>query len=118
MGTFSDNLQSVSNTLLTTYGETISFVRWSTSEYNTTTGAVDPMTSTSFTGKAHPSSYRIEEIDGQTIQVNDIQAIVYTTTEPLIEDQATIDTVNYRVMNVEKLRAQGEDIVYLLQLRV
>lgn len=118
MGTFSDNLQNVANTLLTDYGQTISFERWSTSEYNTATGGVEPLEATTFTGKAHLSSYRRDEIDGQTVQIDDINAIVYSTTAPLIEDQATVDSVNYRVMNVEILKAQGEAIVYRLQLRV
>lgn len=118
MGTFSTNLKSVANTLLTTYGQTISFVRWASSEYNTATGGVEPVSSTTFSGIGHLSTYRLDEIDGQTIQVNDIQAIVYSTTEPQIEDEATIDSVTYRVQNVEKLQAQGEAIVYRLQLRI
>lgn len=118
MGTLSTNLRNVANILLTNYGQTISFVRWSTTEYNTTTGGVEPVNSTTFSGRAHPSTYRLDEIDGQTIQLNDIRAIVFSATEPLIEDEATMDDVVYRVMNVEKLQAQGEAIVYRLQLRV
>lgn len=118
MGTFSTNLKNTANTLLTNYGQTISFVRWSLSEYNVATGGVEPTGSSTFTGKAHPSRYRIDEIDGALIQENDIKALVYTTTEPLVDDEATIDSITYRVMDVEKLQAQGEAIVYRLQLRV
>jgi hypothetical protein len=118
MGVFSDNLQTVANRLLTNYGQSISFVRWTTTEYNVATGAIDPVNSTAFSGVVHPASYRTDEIDGQIVQVNDIKAIVYCTTEPLIGDEATVDSVKYRIMNVEKLNAQGEAIVYRLQLRV
>jgi hypothetical protein len=118
MGAFSTNLKGVANKLLTTYGQSISFVRWVTTEYNTATGGVDPVTSTTFSGLGHPSSYKLDEIDGQTIQVNDVKMIVYSTSEPKIEDEATVDSVVYRVMNVDKLQAQGEAIVYRLQLRV
>lgn len=118
MGTFSASLKSTADRLLTTYGQTISFVRYTVGDYDTTTGAVSTTASTSFSGMCHPSSYRQDEIDGQTIEVNDIKAIVYSTTAPLIEDEATVDSVVYRVMNVEKLQAQGEAIVYRLQLRV
>lgn len=117
MGAFSDSLQSVANSLLTDYGQTISFVRWSLSEYDPVTGGVEPTGSSTFTGKAHPSRYRIDEIDGTLIQENDIQALVYSTTEPLIDDEATMDSIVYRVQDVEKLQAQGEAIVYRLQLR-
>lgn len=118
MGTFSTNLKNVANNLLTTYGQSVAFRRYTTTEYNTATGAVDPVNTTTFTALAHPSTYRLNEIDGQTVQVNDIKAIVYSTTEPRIEDEATIDSVVYRVMNVEKIQAQGEAIVYRLQLRI
>ncbi len=118
MGDFSSSLKNVANRLLNTYGQSISFVRWATTEYNTATGGVDPVNSTTFSGLCHPNTYRLDEIDGTTIQVNDIKAIVYSTTEPKIEDEATIDSVVYRVMNVEKVQAQGEAIVYRLQLRV
>lgn len=118
MGTFSTNLKAVASRLLTTYGQTISFVRWTTTEYNAATGGVDPVEPTSFSGSVHPNTYKLDEIDGQTIQVNDINALVYSTTEPKIEDEATVGSVVYRVMNVEKLQAQGEAIVYRLQLRI
>lgn len=118
MGTFSTNMKNVANSLLTNYGQDISFVRWTTSEYNTATGAVEPMQSTTFSGKGHPNNYRLDEIDGETIQVNDVRLIVYSVTAPQIQDEATVDSVIYRVMNVEKLQAQGEAIVYRLQLRV
>ena len=118
MGAFSSNMKNVANKLLSTYGQSVSFVRWTTTEYNTATGGVDPVTSATFSGLGHPSSYKLDEIDGQTIQVNDVKMIVYSTSEPQIEDEATVDNVKYRVMNVEKIQAQGEAIVYRLQLRV
>lgn len=118
MGTFSTNLKAIALRLLNTYGQTISFVRWTTTEYNAATGGVDPVEPTSFSGSAHLNTYKLDEIDGQTIQVNDINALVYSTTEPKIEDEATVDSVVYRVMNVEKLQAQGEALVYRLQLRI
>lgn len=117
MGTFSNNLQSVANRLLTAYGETVTFTRVSSSEYNTVTGGVEPMSSTTFTAVAHPSKYRLDEIDGEVIEVSDIKLIVYTTTEPVIGDQVDLDNVTYRVMNVEKVKAQGEVIMYRLQIR-
>jgi len=118
MGTFSTNLKGVANTLLTTYGQSVTFTRDTTTEYNTATGGVDLVNSATFTGLIHPSTYRLDEIDGQTIQVNDIKAIVYSTTEPLLEDSVSVDSVIYRVMNIEKVQAQGVAIVYRLQLRV
>lgn len=111
-------MKAVASRLLITYGQAIEFERWSTNEYNTTTGAIDPVSSITFSGVCHPSTYRLDEIDGVNVQANDIQVIVYSTTEPRIDDEATLDDIVYRVQNVEKVNAQGEAIVYRLQLRV
>jgi hypothetical protein len=117
MGSFSDRMKATANRLLIKYGQAIVFVRWATEEYNTETGEVEPVSSTTFSAMCHPGNYTIDEIDGILVQANDINAVVYSTTEPKIDDEATVDNVKYRVMNVEKIKAQGEAIVYRLQLR-
>lgn len=118
MGTFSTNMKATANTLLTDKGESVTFSRWATSEYNVATGGIEPTTETTFTGVGHPMEYKATEIDGTTVEANDVKLLVYTTTQPLIEDTVTVGSVNYRIMRVEELRAQGEAIVYRLQLRV
>lgn len=117
MGTFSTGLKSVASSLLTTYGQSVTFTRYSTTEYNVVTGSVEPLQATTFSGVGHPSVYAADEIDGETIQRGDIRLMLYSVTEPLIEDEASVDSVDYRVMSIEKLQAQGEAIVYRLQLR-
>lgn len=117
MGAFSTSLKSVASRLLTDYGQAVTFTRYSTTEYNVTTGSVEPLQATTFSGVGHPSVYATDEIDGETIQRNDIMLMLYSVTAPVIDDEASIDSVAYRVMNVEKLQAQGEAIVYRLQLR-
>lgn len=117
MGALSTRSKATASRLLTAYGQSVTFSRNTTTEYNTATGSVEPLTTTSFTAVGQPTSYRLDQIDGQTIQQNDIRLVVYTVTEPLIEDIASIDSVDYRVMNIEKVNAQGGAIVYRLQLR-
>jgi hypothetical protein len=118
MGTFSTSLKNTALSLLTTYGQQVTFTRHVTSEYNVNTGSVDSVSTTTYTCYVHPSSYNLSEIDGQTIQLNDVALIVYSTTEPLIQDEASIDNIIYKVLAVEKVKAQGEAIIYRLQLRV
>lgn len=118
MGTFSTNLKNTALSLLTKYGQEVTFTRYGTSEYNVATGSVDNVSTTTYTCYAHPSSYNLSEIDGQTIQINDVALIVYSTTEPLIQDEASIDSITYKVLAVEKMKAQGEAVLYRLQLRV
>lgn len=115
---FASNLQNVALRLLTDKGETITFRRHTVGSYNVSTGGVDPVTSTTFTGVGHPSNYELREIDGTRVQANDVSLLVYVTTEPDMEDIVTIDSVNYKIQQINKIRAQGTNIVYRLQLRV
>lgn len=118
MGVLSTNLKAIASSLLTDFGETVTFIRETTSEYNVNTGAVDPVTTTTYSGNGYTRFYTINEIDGNIVQQNDIFLLVYTTTEPVVNDTVSVDSVLYRVMNVEKLKAQGENVLYRVQLRV
>lgn len=115
--TFATDMQAAALDLLTDFGQSLTFTRYSSNAYNPSTGGVDPVTSTTYTGYGHPSSYSSDEIDGTMIQVNDIKLLLYTTTTPDIQDSVTIDSNLYRVENVEFVKAQGSNIYYKLQLR-
>lgn len=111
------NLQNTASDLLSGYGQQAVFIRWSNTEYNVATGGVDPVVSSTFSTYGHPSTYRFDEVDGVNIQYKDIKFLTYSATEPLIDDECTVDSQAYRVMNVEKLNVQGGVVAYRLQLR-
>lgn len=119
MGTFSTNLTATALRLLTKFGQSITFTR-------TTEGAFDPATNTTaagsdsnYTGFAHPSEYTRFERDLESVRQDDIKLLVQqTTTEPEIGDRFTLDSVIYEVLEVDKIKAQGDTIIYKLQGRV
>lgn len=117
MTTFAGRMRSVANTLLSKYGRSVTFTRYVTGEYNPVTGAVVNTSSTTYSGVAHPSSYSLFEVASTNVQQDDIDLLIYTTIEPLIEDICSVDLQTYKVMNVDKIVAQNSVIVYKVQLR-
>ncbi len=115
---FATNMQATTLRLLTLYGRPVTLGRVAEGTYNTATSAVAAGTTTSYSGKGHPSPYKLSDIDGALVQGGDIDLLLYSSTEPLVGDTASINSLSYKVMGVNKLNAQGLNIAYKLQLRV
>lgn len=116
--TFATNMQAVASNLLTKYGRSVSFSRTVEGAYNPTTSETGSGTITTYTGLAHPAPYTVAEIATGTVSVKDVKLLTYCATLPLIGDTAIVDSDTYRVMNVDRVSAQGTDIIYRLQLRI
>lgn len=117
---FATNMIATARRLIQTYGESITLQRVAEGAYVPTTGAVGAATTTNYTAYGAPVDYNQAEVDGATIRTTDIKLWLElpTTVTPLVGDTATFNSVTHRVITVEKLRAQGSEIVYVLQLRV
>lgn len=122
---FATNMQSTALQLLSTYGQSVAFRREVEGTYDPSTAATGSDTVTIYNGYAHPAPYTANELrssSGSTtddlIQKGDVKLLTYTTTEPLVGDTVTLDTVVYRVMAVDKLVAQATKIAYKLQIRI
>lgn len=114
---FATNMQTVASNLLTSYGRSITLSRVTEGAYDTATSSLTPGSTTSYSGYGHPSPYTTEEVDGSTVLIDDIKLLLYTSSTPLVGDTATLDSIVHRVISVQKLSAQGINIVYKLQLR-
>lgn len=118
MGAFSTSLSDAATSLLTNFGESVTFERVTEGSYNPSTSDVGASTTTTFTGYGHPGPFSNNEIDGELIRATDISLITKVSTEPQEGDTVTLSSTEYRVMSVTKLRAQGVNIVYRVQLRI
>lgn len=126
MSTFSDEMAAVGLELLTEFGEAVSFSRAGAGTYNTSTGAITGAgADTAYTGYAVPVDYDNSEISGQLtgrgelINRGDVKLFVNaTTTVPLPADKVTLDSVEYRVMDVRKYAINSENVLYELQIRI
>lgn len=115
--TFSSDMQEAALSILSDLGQSLTFSRYTNSEYNPASGAVERVSSTTYTGYGNPSQYNLKDIDGEIVQQNDINLILYCTSEPNLDDEVTLDSDIYHIINIQKMNAQGSTIVYRLQLR-
>ncbi len=115
---FYQAMQNTANRLLMFYGRQVNLRRVDETNYNVDTGEITDGTELDYTAYAHPSQYDINEIDGVSIKKGDIRLLMYSVTEPAVGDVATVDAKNYRVLDVQKVSAQGQNIVYRVQIRI
>lgn len=116
--TFAVDMQAVAASLLSEFGQVLTFTRNTNTIYNPATGGVDAVSSATYSGYGHPSFYSLAETDGTLVQTNDVRLLVYSTTAPTQQDTVLLDSIVYQILTVQKVNAQGSTIVYRLQLRV
>lgn len=119
MSTFSDEMAAVALELITEFGEAVTFTRTTEGAYNSATGTTASATTSNFAGVAVPQNYDSEEIDGTNILQSDLRLITNAVaTRPEPQDQVSIDSVLYRVINVSRITVNSNDVAYELQVRV
>lgn len=116
---FSTNMITTARNLLADYGESITLTRESEGTYSPTDGSFSGASSSSYSADGFQEQYDKTEIDETTVQTGDIRLILEkpASVTPTIGDKCTIDGSEYAVMDVSPIRAQGTDIIYILQLR-
>jgi len=116
MGAFSDRLTATALRLLTQYGQFVACHRENTSSYNPSTGEVTITSRSDYDGYGYPSNYTLSQIDGVLVQQGDILLILSTTTEPEVNDICEVGAT-YTMLAIQKITAQGSNVVYKIQLR-
>ena len=119
MSAFSDEIKAVALDLLTEFGEAITFTRVTEGAYNPATLTTATGSTTTFSGYGVPTNYGTREVDLEIVQQSDIKLYVNaTSTEPAVGDTVSIDSKDYRVLNIIKYAINSENVLYELQLRV
>ena len=117
MEAFSTGLTAVGLRLLTTYGEAITVTRDVITSFSPANGTVSDGVDITYTGYGYPENYNNYSTDGLMVQQGDIKLTFSTTTQPLVNDIFTVGSVDYTALNVERITAQGSNIIYIVQLR-
>jgi len=106
--------------LIQKYGENITLQRVVEGAYDVSDGSVSSGTTTNYSAKGHPAEYSNDEVDGKSIRKSDVKLWLEkpTTQVPTVGDTATLNSKTYKIINVDHLRAQGVDVVYILQCRI
>lgn len=110
-------MQATASRLLTEYGETVTVSRANIVFVDPATGIATEGSPTNYSGVGHPSLYQKPYIDNVTVLSTDVRLLFYSTTTPIAGDVFTIDNTDYTAVNVFKTRAQGDNIIYTVQLR-
>lgn len=119
MGAFSDNLTGVGTSLLTKFGEVVSFTNSVQGVYDVSTGTTGAPVVTVYTGFGFPTSFSAVEIDPGMVLSSDVKLIVNKTSQPpTVDDTVAFSNKTYRVLGVQEIKAQGADIIYILQVRI
>lgn len=112
---FYSNLAATAVRLLTKYGQSLTFTRYTKGSFDAGTGSRTETTST-FTAKSVKYPYTTLEKANSAIQEGDIRLISEVATFR-IGDTVAIDSLNWRVMSVEPIDPGGTPVAYLLQVR-
>lgn len=115
--TFASDMYNMANTLLTTFGQSLTFTTYTMGSYSPSAGTLSVSSSSTYSAKGYPYPYKLYLVDGELIKHNDVQLIMTSTTVPKQKDTVVLDGSTYTVISVEKITAQGSNVAYNLQLR-
>lgn len=120
MPTFNyQKMVDTASSLLTKFGDTVTVTYATSTSYDVATQTYTKSATSTFTGQGVVVPFNKSEIDGETIQAQDLRLILEKTSrEPAIDDVVTWQGSDYRIMSVEIASPGGVDIVYFCQLRV
>lgn len=118
MGAFSDRLTATALKLLKAYGQYVACHSEGYSAFDPATGEATATGLSDYDAWGYPSNYRLSQIDGELIRAGDVLLILSTTTVPQLNDIFDISGITYTALNIQKITAQGNDIIYKIQVRV
>ena len=126
MSFFYEEMRAVASSLLANkeqdgLGQFVNFSRTTAAAYNPRTGVLDEPITLTYSAHGHPSVYNQEEVNNVNILEGDLNLIIEIPTPvtlPAVDDVATLNGISYRVMDVVRVSAQGQDVIYKLRLRV
>jgi len=109
-------LSSTAETLLTNFGQTVTFTRFARGTYVAASG-MNSASSSTYTAKVVLFD-QVKNEDGETTnQITEFPASMHSTTEPLVGDTATINGKSYRINEVQPVQPGTSVIYYELRLR-
>ena len=111
-------LETSARNVLTRLGESVTFTYSTGESIDPITGEVTPGTETTVAGFGYPGAYNSNEIDGTLIQQGDIRlTLEKVSAVPQVQWRCTVNSEEYRVENVRRVRQSGADVIYICQLR-
>ena len=109
-------LSTTAKNLITNFGQSVTFTRFSSINYNPASGVASSSTST------YSSQIvlfdQIKNEDGDTnMQIKEFPASMHSTTAPKIGDTATINSEKLRIVEINPIQPGSSVVYYELRLR-
>lgn len=114
---FASRMKATAERLLSTYGQELTVQRHVYANYDPEQGEPSSDVYSTYTGVGNPDQYTVDELVDNLVLSTDTKLYFYSTTLPLINDEIEIDNKIMRVLSVNTDKAQGQDCLYVLQLR-
>ena len=105
---------------LTEDGQPVYFRRYSETVYDPTTGKNTYTLLVQYNSVGYPSRYRAYEIANGLVETSDTRLICAVPASgeiPKHGDLVNIDTIDYRVQNVQSITESGVTVLYIIQCR-
>lgn len=122
--TFSNRMKALGTSLITKFGEEVTFTRAVNGNYIPSALGRVAGTATTYAVVACPVDFNLKEIDQVTILSGEKKLYVSRTDTsnneitPQVGDTVNLNSIDYRVLEVLTYEAQGEDCAYLLKIGV
>jgi hypothetical protein len=120
MSALSKKLQALALSKINQFGEDVSFSREAEGTYDPYSGNTLPTETITYTGKGVPENFNENEKDGTIIQQGDLKLnVAQLTSQPKVGDEVTLTSRSdvFRIVNVNIVPLNGDNIIYILQLR-
>ena len=113
-------LAATAATLIQDNGQAVTFTYETGEAINPATGVVTtPASETEVSGYGVSLNFMASEINGTTVIAGDMKLICNAVaTKPQAGWKVTVDSVDYRVMDVKTLSPAGTDVIYTCQIRI
>lgn len=108
-------LSTTATRLIKNFGQSVTFTRNGSVTYDPTAG-VSSSSQTTYTANIVLFDQTKTEIEDTSLQEKNIPANMSSTTEPVIGDTATINSENYRIIDVTPIRPATTVIYYDIRL--
>ena len=115
--TFYSDMAATASAMLDEFGQGVVFNYEAGAVYDPVLMTETPGTVQQISAKAYPSKFGQMEVN-DTILSSDIKLVCEkTTTKPVIGWTCTLNSADYRVMNIDSIGLAGDEVIYYVQLR-
>tara|TARA_R110000744_G_C19202099_1_gene545060 strand:- start:61 stop:414 length:354 start_codon:yes stop_codon:yes gene_type:complete len=114
---FYSELATTATKLLTEKGEQALFTRTTTGTFNPVTGTSTGDTVSTFSAKVYPSTFSINQVNGESILIGDKKLIMQAGNKPAINDRVTMSGKVSTVISFESVGLTSDEVIYVVQTR-